>query len=33
VHVVRQKSRHMPSKVRAAVDAFVEEIPRMLAQL
>jgi DNA-binding transcriptional LysR family regulator len=33
VHVVRQKSRHMPSKVRVAVDAFVEEIPRMLAQI
>jgi DNA-binding transcriptional LysR family regulator len=31
VHVVRQKSRHMPSKVRVAVDALVEEVSRMLA--
>jgi DNA-binding transcriptional LysR family regulator len=33
VHVVRQKARHMPSKVRVAVDALVEEIPRRLAQI
>jgi DNA-binding transcriptional LysR family regulator len=30
VHVVRQKSRHMPSKVRVAVDALVEDISRTL---
>ncbi|WP_321963329.1 LysR family transcriptional regulator [Paraburkholderia sp. J7] len=30
VHVVRQKARHMPSKVRVAVDALVADISRML---
>jgi DNA-binding transcriptional LysR family regulator len=30
VHVVRQKSRHLPSKMRVAVDALVEDISRML---
>ncbi|HTR05875.1 MAG TPA: LysR family transcriptional regulator [Paraburkholderia sp.] len=29
-HVVRQKSRHVPSKVRVAVDALVADISRML---
>jgi DNA-binding transcriptional LysR family regulator len=31
VHVVRQKSRHMPSKVRVAVDALVADISTMLS--
>ncbi|WP_321936986.1 LysR family transcriptional regulator [Paraburkholderia sp. J8-2] len=30
VHVVRQKARHVPSKVRVAVDALVADISRML---
>ena len=31
VFVVRPASRHVPSKVRVVIDAFVDEIPRMLA--
>ncbi|KWI50593.1 LysR substrate-binding domain-containing protein [Burkholderia pseudomultivorans] len=31
VFAVRPKARHVPSKVRVAVDALVDEIPRMLA--
>ena len=33
VHVVRPKARHMPSKVRVAIDALVEEVPRVLARI
>ncbi|WP_028225652.1 LysR family transcriptional regulator [Paraburkholderia ferrariae] len=33
VHVVRQKARHTPPKVRVAVDAFVARIPPMLAKV
>jgi DNA-binding transcriptional LysR family regulator len=32
VFAVRPKSRHIPSKVRAAIDALVEEIPRVLVR-
>ncbi|MGF6240399.1 MULTISPECIES: LysR substrate-binding domain-containing protein [Paraburkholderia] len=33
VHLLRSQSRHIPSKVRVAVDALVEEIPRVLARI
>ncbi|RQS65505.1 LysR family transcriptional regulator [Burkholderia sp. Bp8963] len=32
VFAVRPKSRHVPSKVRVAIDALVDEIPRVLAK-
>ncbi|WP_323117875.1 LysR family transcriptional regulator [Burkholderia alba] len=32
VHALRPKSRHMPPKVRVAIDALVDAIPRVLAQ-
>ncbi|MFM0738787.1 LysR substrate-binding domain-containing protein [Paraburkholderia xenovorans] len=33
VHLVRPQSRHMSSKLRVAIDALVDEIPRVLAKI
>jgi DNA-binding transcriptional LysR family regulator len=33
VHLIRPQSRHLPSKVRVAIDALVDEIPRVLARV
>ena len=33
VHVMRPQSRHIPSKVRVAIDALVDEIPQVLARI
>jgi len=32
IHVVWPRARHLPSKVRAAIDALVEEVPQVLGQ-